>query len=81
MNMALYMTMVYAAATNVVTDILSVFDAIGTWIIGAITDMMPIFYSADGGLTILGVLASASLAFGVIFLIVGIIQRFFHFRG
>ena len=81
MNMALYMPLVYAAVTNVITDMLSVFDAIGTWIIGAITDMMPIFYSAETGLTILGVLATASLAFGVIFLVVGVIQRFFHFRG
>ena len=81
MNMIMFMAMTYAAATGVVEDILSVFDAIGTWIISSITKMMPIFYSTDSGLTILGVLAVASLAFGVVFLIVGLIQRFFHFRG
>ena len=81
MYMSMFMAMTAAAATGVVESILAVFDAIGTWIIGAITKMLPIFYSAESGLTILGVLATASLAFAVVFLIVGLIQKFFHFRG
>lgn len=67
--------------TNVITAITDVFSAIGEWIVGAVTDLMPMFYNAETGLTFLGVLAVAGLAFSVIFLMIGIIQRFLHFRG
>ncbi len=66
--------------------IFAVFTGVGDWIISALTSLMDIFWiaGADGGagqLTFLGVLAVAGLAFSVIFLIIGIIQRFLHFRG
>lgn len=65
--------------------IFAIFTGVGEWIIGSLTDLMVIFWTpgADGGgeLTFLGVLAVAGLAFSVIFLIIGIIQRFLHFRG
>lgn len=66
---------------TIVTAILDVFDGIGTWITGAINDLMPMFYVADTGLTFLGVLAVCGLAFSVVFLLIGIIQRFLHFGG
>ena len=67
--------------TNVLTNILEIFDGIGTWIVGAVEDLTPMFYTAETGLTFMGVLAVAGLAFSVIFLILGIIQNFLHFRG
>lgn len=66
---------------TIVNAILDVFDGIGTWITGAINDLMPMFYVADTGLTFLGVLAVCGLAFSVVFLLIGIIQRFLHFGG
>lgn len=66
---------------EILTAILAVFTAIGDWISGAILDLIPMFYVAETGLTFLGVLAVAGLAFSVVFLMVGIIQRFLHFRG
>lgn len=67
----------------VLEAILAVFTAIGAWIGDAVNDLMPMFYTTgeSGGLTFLGVLAVAGLAFSVIFLIVGLIQNFLHFRG
>lgn len=65
---------------GVLTSILDVFDAVSTWIGEAVTAVIPMFYSTDG-LTFLGVLAVAGLAFSVIFLVIGIIQNFLHFRG
>lgn len=67
--------------TNVLDAILDVFDAVSTWIQSAVTSVMPMFYASDTGLTFLGVLAVAGLAFSVVFLIIGIIQNFLHFRG
>lgn len=67
--------------TNVLEAILDVFDAVSTWIQSAVTSVMPMFYNAESGLTFLGVLAVAGLAFSVVFLIIGIIQNFLHFRG
>lgn len=69
---------------SVLDTILAVFQAVGEWITSAVENMVPMFYvEADGvgSLTFLGVLAVAGLAFSVVFLIIGIIQNFLHFRG
>ncbi len=65
---------------DILSAILDVFTDIGTWIVSAVQLVIPIFW-AEGALTILGVLAVASLAFSVMFLVIGIIQKFLHFRG
>ena len=66
---------------GIVTQITNVFSEIGTWIADAVTDLLPMFYSAETGLTFLGTLAVVGLAFSVVFLIIGLIQNFLHFRG
>lgn len=66
---------------TIVTAITEVFSAIGDWIAEQLTAMLPIFYDSTSGLTFLGVLAVMALGFSVVFLIIGIIQRFLHFRG
>ena len=66
---------------SLVTEILAVFTMIGTWLTTAVTSLMPMFYVAGSGLTFLGVLAVVGLAFSVVFLLIGIIQNFLHFRG
>lgn len=66
---------------NVLEAILAVFTAIGNWIGTAVTALIPMFYVAETGLTFLGVLAVAGLGFSVIFLVIGVIQKFLHFRG
>lgn len=67
--------------TNVLSSILEVFSSVGEWIVAAVNNIVPMFYAADTGLTFLGVLAVAGLAFSVVFLLIGIIQRFLHFAG
>ena len=54
---------------SILESVLGVFDSIGDWIVTAVTDMMAMFYTAEGGLSLLGVLAVAGLAFSVIFLV------------
>lgn len=66
---------------TVLESILGVFDAVGDWIVASVNDLMPMFYSAENGLTFLGVLGVAGLAFSVIFLVIGVIQNFLHFRS
>jgi VIT1/CCC1 family predicted Fe2+/Mn2+ transporter len=65
---------------TVLTAILEVFTSVGTWIAGAVEQITPMFYD-EGALTFLGVLAVAGLAISVVFLIIGVIQNFLHFRG
>lgn len=65
----------------VLDKVLDVFTSVGDWIAGAITPLIGMFYAEETGLTFLGVLAVAGLAFSVVFLLIGIIQRFLHFRG
>ena len=70
---------------GILTAIFAIFTGVGDWIISSLNDLMSIFWiageSGTGQLTFLGVLAVTGLAFSVIFLIIGIIQRFLHFRG
>ena len=68
-------------ATGILSSILAVFTAVGEWITTAVTNTLPMFYVAGTGLTFLGVLAVAGLAFSVVFLVIGLIQNFLHFRG
>lgn len=65
---------------GVLEQVLNVFSGIGTWLSGAVVDLIPMFY-AENSLTFLGVLAVAGLAFSVIFLLIGLIQNFLHFRA
>lgn len=72
--------------TAVLTSILAVFTAIGEWFSTAFTKLIPIFWTAgsgseSGSLTFMGVLAVCGLGMSVIFLIIGIIQKFLHFAG
>lgn len=61
---------------NIVTAITDTFDAIGAWLVGAVGDMVPMFYDASTGLTFLGTLALIGLGISVSFLLIGIVQRF-----
>lgn len=68
---------------EIISSITAVFTAIWEWIIGAIPDVVGVFYTsgAEGGLTFLGVLALMALGISIFFLIMGLIQNFLHFRG
>lgn len=66
---------------NVLTRIMDVFTAVIEWIVSAVEAVTPMFYADETGLTFLGILAVAGLAFSVGFLVIGIIQKFLHFAG
>lgn len=66
---------------SIIKSITGVFSEIGTWISEAINDLLPMFYTAESGLTFLGTLAVCGLAFSVVFLLISLIQNFLHFRG
>lgn len=65
---------------TILTAILEVFSSIGTWIVETIAELMPMFYVAETGLTLLGILAVCGLGMSIIFLLIGIIQSFLRFR-
>lgn len=64
----------------IITAILAVFSAIAEWFVDIMPTVLSIFW-AEGSLTILGALAVCGLAISVIFLVMGVIQKFLHFRG
>lgn len=72
---------------DILNRVLDVFEAMGEWIPEAVNSLIPLFYTAptttdgEGALTFLGVLAVAGLSVSVVFLLIGIIQNFLHFRG
>lgn len=61
---------------NAVTE---VFTAMSTWLVSAIEATLPVFYNAEDGLTIIGLLCVISVSIGIFFLIFGLIQRFMGF--
>lgn len=67
--------------TGVIGAVFDVFSNVATWIVETIPTLTGMFYNADEGLTILGVLGVASLAISIAFLLIGLIQRFFNFRA
>lgn len=64
---------------SILESILGVFTSLGEWITTSLPSYMGLFYTADTGLTFLGVLAVCGLAFSIVFLLIGIIQRFLKF--
>lgn len=65
---------------GVLEAVLNVMSGISTWFVETIPTIISIFY-AENALTFMGVLAVAGLAISVIFLLMGVIQNFLHFRG
>lgn len=73
-----------ANSSDLLSAIFEVFDAVSTWFVGFVDGITGMFYNsgADGGqLTFFGVLALVGLSISVIFLIIGLISNFLHFRG
>lgn len=72
--------------TGILADILEVVESVGQWVVESVQALMPMFYTAatdtaPGGLTILGILAISGLSLSIIFLLLGFIQNFLHFRS
>lgn len=65
---------------DIISAFTTVFDAVGDWITNAFSDIIPMFY-AEGSLTFLGTLSVMGLGISIVFLLVGVIQRFLHLAG
>lgn len=68
-------------AQGLIESILEVFSLIAQWFIDAVSDLTAVFWTPDTGLSLLGFMAVISVGFGVIMLILGIIQNFLGFRS
>lgn len=66
---------------NLITAITGVFDDLSEWLVGAVGSVTGLFYDSTSGLTFLGTLAIIGLGISVIFLLIGIVQKFLHFAG
>lgn len=66
--------------TGILDSVLAVFEAMATWLRDAVEAVVPMFYTAESGLTFIGVLACASLAISVAFLIFGMVRSFIQFH-
>ena len=60
--------------------ITSVWTEIMTWITTSLGSVQDVFY-AEGSLTFLGTLAVITVAIGVVFLVIGVVQNFLKLRG
>lgn len=63
----------------IITAITDVFSAVSTWLLEAIGNIAPIFYTAEGGLTLIGVTTMMGLGISIIFLLIGVVSNFLHF--
>lgn len=60
--------------------VFSVFSGVGSWLAGAVNNMIPMFWSAEAGLTPIGVLTVCSLALAVILLLFWLIAGWLKFK-
>lgn len=60
--------------------ILSVFSGVSSWLAGAVNNMIPMFWTAEAGLTPIGVLTVCSLALAVILLLFWLIAGWLKFK-
>lgn len=75
----MYLTEATVGSTTL-NAILTVFKAVGVFIVEMMQTLLGMFYDGDG-LTLLGNLAIIGLAFGVAFVLINIIRGFLHVRG
>lgn len=66
--------------SNVLTHVFEVFTAVITWMTESLGALTPVFWSASGGLTFIGVLACAGLAISVGLLVFNIVRGFLRFQ-
>lgn len=65
---------------TMISAITGVWTSVMTWITTSLSSVQTVFY-AEGALTFLGVLAVISVAIGIAFLVIGVIQNFLKLRG
>lgn len=63
-----------------ISSITEVWTQIMTWITTSLASVQTVFY-VDNNLTFMGVLAVISVAIGVAFLIIGVVQNFLKLRS
>lgn len=59
---------------------LSIFLSVGQWLVSLVSVLIALFYTPETGLTFVGVLAVAGLAFSVAFLLIKLIKGWLGFR-
>lgn len=67
-------------ASSIVSAITTVFTAIGTWLVGAITAMEAVFW-VDGALTFIGTLSVIGLSIAVILMVLAMIRSYLQLRA
>ena len=63
-----------------ISAITSVWTEVMTWITTSLSSVQTVFY-AENSLTFMGTLAVITVAIGVVFLLIGVIQNFLKLRG
>lgn len=66
--------------STVLDKMLDVFEAVASWLTSAVQNVIPMFYAEETGLTFIGILAIASLAISVAFLLINVINSYLRFK-
>lgn len=66
---------------TIITAITDVWTTIMEELVGMLNSAQDVFFNSTSGLTFLGTLSVITVAVGVVFLIIGVIQNFLHLRG
>ena len=68
-----------AGASDLIQSILTIWTAMCTWFISTMGELLNIFYDPTTGITILGIMAFCGIGVGLIFLLIGLVRKFFKF--
>ena len=61
-------------------SVLDVFSGIGSWIVEFIPTLFSLFYQAESGLTLIGIMSLMALAIGLVLLFINILRSIIKFR-
>lgn len=64
----------------IIQSIIAVFQAVASWFVEAVESATAMFWTSEGGLTMIGALAIFSLGFAIILLVLNYIKDFLRFR-
>lgn len=62
--------------TDIISAVTGVFTAVGDWFMGVIPNVVELFYTAEAGLSFLGVMTLASTGIALILLFIRLIGEF-----
>lgn len=66
---------------SIIETVLGVFTSVATWLMGALEDVIALFWNTTSGLTFFGMLALIPLGISIVMMLFAIVRSYLNFRA